>query len=403
MSARTYPQPGSARQLVVSMPRADTVLDATVHHRLEVAPEGIRPLQDKRPEQSEDPMSSSGTSAKVRVKDGYPPNLVTWRQQVRLALRSQPCLPGLGVNPLYVLDLEHVRWKPNEKLRVAFLGGDTSLHEDIESAAQEWSAQGNIELDFVCPRTSEYRTWTRQDLDYQAEIRISFHDDREGWRYFWSYVGRQSTDRGLACPNQASMNLQGFDEVDQKPDDWKAVVLHEFGHALGFHHEHQSPESGCDNEFRWEDDAGYQSTTDPDGYYIEDSCGRKPGVYTVMSGYPNFWTKPMVDESMRQFSDPGAYLYGAFDKGSIMMYEFEGWMFHRGKCSRCFWKRSQELSQGDKDGMKAAYPYDDDKVANLLQDRAARLKALSAVETLSDKIRDQVNKHIDTLQMPDNS
>jgi hypothetical protein len=322
---------------------------------------------------------------------------------MRQELNSQPRLPELDIKPLFILVLEHVRWRPGDKLKVAFLGGDTSLHKDIESVAQEWFAQGNIELDFVCPRTSEYRTWTREDRDYQAEIRISFHDDRKDWRYFWSYVGRQSTDGRFAPPNQASMNLQGFDEVDQKPDDWKAVVLHEFGHALGFHHEHQSPESGCDNEFRWEDDAGYQRTTDPDGCYIEDCCGRKPGVYTVMSGYPNFWCKQIVDESMRQFSDPGAYLYGAFDKDSIMMYEFEGWMFHRGERSRCFWKRREELSQGDKEGIKAAYPYDDGKIAKLLGDRAARLKALSAVETLSDEIRDQVNRHIDTLRMPDNS
>ena len=48
------------------------------------------------------------------------------------------------------------------------------------------------------------------------------------------------------------MNLGGFTE--ELPDDWEATVLHEFGHAIGFLHEHQSLNSTCEEEFRWDNE-----------------------------------------------------------------------------------------------------------------------------------------------------
>lgn len=57
-------------------------------------------------------------------------------------------------------------------------------------------------------------------------------------------VGRNAVNAALpgGGPGQASMNLAGFDIA--LPADWQAVVRHEFGHALGFEHEHQSPAGG---------------------------------------------------------------------------------------------------------------------------------------------------------------
>lgn len=61
-------------------------------------------------------------------------------------------------------------------------------------------------------------------------------------------------------PNVASMNLQEFDET--LPDDWQAIVLHEFGHVLSFEHKHQNPNSSCEQEYRWDDEPGYVPTKD---------------------------------------------------------------------------------------------------------------------------------------------
>ena len=69
-------------------------------------------------------------------------------------------------------------------------------------------------------------------------------------------VGNDSIDPTIVGAGEASMNFGGF--AQGPPPGWEATVLHEFGHALGFQHEHQLPVGGCDLEFRWEDDPGYQ-------------------------------------------------------------------------------------------------------------------------------------------------
>lgn len=155
-----------------------------------------------------------------------------------------------------------VRWLPGQTLRVAFLGGNTDLHRDIEDATKQITDACNIKLDFgFNSTTSTYRTWSTTDTDYKAEIRVSF--DQGG---FFSLVGNDSISPNIGAagspvggrPNQRSLNLGGFHI--QKPTTWRGTTRHEFMHALAFHHQHQSPSGGCDGEFRWEDDPGYQPT-----------------------------------------------------------------------------------------------------------------------------------------------
>ena len=40
----------------------------------------------------------------------------------------------------------------------------------------------------------------------------------------------------------------------------------------------------CEASFRWEDEPGYQPTRDPRGAFIPDAAGRRPGIYTYLSG-----------------------------------------------------------------------------------------------------------------------
>lgn len=79
------------------------------------------------------------------------------------------------------------------------------------------------------------------------------------------------------------------------------VVIHEFGHALGMIHEHQSPSSTL--EFN------------------------KNELYDYMAQAPNCWTKDIVDSNIIERFDKESelYDYSQFDKNSIMIYPMFGW------------------------------------------------------------------------------
>lgn len=216
-----------------------------------------------------------------------------------------------------------LRWIPGQTIRVAFLGGDTALHRDIEEVTKQITDVCNIKLDFgFNPATGNYRIWSTEDTTYQAEIRVSF--DQDG---YFSLLGTDSVSPNIGAPNgpvggrphQRSLNLEGFHI--QRPASWMGTVLHEFLHALAFHHEHQSPNGGCDDEFRWQDDPNYQPTKDAQGRYVTDANGNRPGIYTYLAGYPNRWSKSKVDHNLRQIS-PSGLSSSAFDQESIMLYRF---------------------------------------------------------------------------------
>jgi hypothetical protein len=269
------------------------------------------------------------------------------------------------------------RWTPGQKVRVAFLGGDTALHQDIADATKEITDACNIRLDFGRdPKTGKFRSWSTQDTKYAAEIRVRF--DQQG---YFSLVGTDSVDPNIGPPQsavggragQCSLNLGGF--AVTRPQRWRGTVRHEFLHALAFLHSHQNMRGPCELAFRWEDDTGYVPTKNAQGGFIPDAAGRRPGIYTYLAGFPNFWSKAKVDHNLRTKEDPTA-VAGPFDRASVMLYRFPP-LFYKNPQTECApVGEGLSLSEGDRRGLRLLYPQAAAEIAAIVEQKQTILGAL---------------------------
>lgn len=279
------------------------------------------------------------------------------------------------------------RWWPGGSvLTVAFKGGDPALHAKIAEAVRQIDDAVSLSFDFGFDApTGTYRTWKITDTEHAASIRISL--DRAG---YFSLVGTDSVNGFIGSPagavggrpGQRSLNLQGFDQV--LPLRWKRIVRHEFLHALGVLHEHQSEVGPCAEQFRWDDDEGCVPRTDADGRYVNDGPLR-PGLYTFLGGYPNHWDRATVDHNQRPVANA---ITGPFDRDSIMLYRFPD-TFYREPESHCApTAERDDLSPGDVAGLELAYGAD----ASFLG-RAAFLSSVQAYAA-TDSVEESASRHL---------
>jgi serralysin len=181
--------------------------------------------------------------------------------------------------------IDQKKWDNGYNLRCRFLDGSDTQQGRVKDKAQLWQDYANITISFV------------QDAD--AEVRISFQADPGSW----SAIGTDSLITDYFPQYQPTMNY-GWLQDDTDDQEYERVVVHEFGHALGCIHEHQSP----NENLQWNVDA----------------------VYATFSGPPNYWSKDDIDHNILQKYSPDGVSATNFDKDSIMLYQFDGSLFTDG-------------------------------------------------------------------------
>ncbi|KAI4185628.1 MAG: hypothetical protein LQ346_005851 [Caloplaca aetnensis] len=196
-------------------------------------------------------------------------------------------------------------WAPGRQLKISFLSGTDWQKEKVKKYAPLWCRHANLSMNFVD--------------NGQCDVLIDFNPTVGSW----SNLG---TDSGyFANQRKASMNL-GWINQEQKEENIRQVILHEFGHALGAVHEHESPFA----QIPW----------------------NKARVYQDLGGPPNNWDKAKVDGNM--FSQYGLDKVQAtkFDRESIMLYHYPAEWTTNGKGTPF----NTDLSERDKSYIHFVYP-----------------------------------------------
>jgi hypothetical protein len=194
-------------------------------------------------------------------------------------------------------------WHPNQTLKVFFFGSDKAKDQRVLQYASIWSEHCSIKFE-------------RTDNRDEAQIRVGY--DATG---SWSYIG---TDALGVDKREATINFGWLS--DSLPEvEYKQVVLHEFGHALGLIHEHQSPDIKMD----WDKDVVYN-------YYA----------------FTHGWSKADVDKNVFQEYDKTTIRYSEVDRDSIMGYYLPP-EFTKNKQSFPF---NYDLSATDKKYIGELYP-----------------------------------------------
>ena len=238
-------------------------------------------------------------------------------QHVRRALRGELLAAAAATNKLQAGDTARVtrmaliaskKWGPGFTLRCRFLDGTPKMQKKVRSLAKEWEQHANVKLKFVAKGP--------------AQVRVSFYADAGSW----SAVGRDALNAAYFPPHQPTMNF-GWVRDDSDPVEDRAVILHEFGHALGCIHEHQAPTFTR----KW----------------------NQAAVLQYFKGPPNYWDEDAIKSNVLGKYSPKGIQATRFDPKSIMLYAFDAALFADGLGPT---NENSRLSASDRTMIKQMYP-----------------------------------------------
>jgi hypothetical protein len=168
--------------------------------------------------------------------------------------------------------LRQYLWDKGAQLSVSFLNGTARQRQRVTAYAPAWSIYSGVKLTFLASPG--------------GDIRISF--DSAALSY--SAIGTEATTLPVAQP---TMTLAQMTD-DLSDAQARGLVLHEFGHALGLVHEHQSPAAGVP----W----------------------NRAAAYAYFGRAPFYLSPPEIDQQILSAYDESVTNHSQFDPQSIMVY-----------------------------------------------------------------------------------
>lgn len=183
----------------------------------------------------------------------------------------------LDVGPMELAILKDCRWYNKRELLVRFLDGDPLTIQRVTSiilGPEGWSAACGLPLRIAAEGE-------------EAEIRVTFAQKGN-----WSYLGTQA----LGIPEEQPTMCLASVPIARRYAEQRRVVLHEFGHALGFIHEHSTPRA----DIPWD--------TEEVTKYFQTTYG---------------WSRALVEVNvLRRWTDE-TVIQHEYDRDSIMHYMIE--------------------------------------------------------------------------------
>jgi len=205
----------------------------------------------------------------------------------------------------------------NPFIFVGFINGTPELKQAVKEVAAEWTRWAN--LVFIFRDNTEY------DGD-KADIKISFNDrkDHSSSIGINSWAARESKDEPTM--KLGFLNRRIRDQNGNLYQWVEGIILHEFGHALGLHHEHQNPVGGI----LWNREA----------------------VIADLSKPPDPWTPEKIEWNVFRALQSARTQFTQYDPSSIMHYSFPAhWTLNNISVPG-----NDALSETDKRFVAQAYP-----------------------------------------------
>jgi len=162
-------------------------------------------------------------------------------------INADGSLSAVAVKRQGLVSATEKMWNPGDVISVYLStnNGSERIRERVIHYAKEWERYANIKFDFITDFTA-------------AKIKVGFSPTKQSW----SWVGRDVLFNPF---KKYTMNFGWFDESTSE-QEFSRTITHEFGHALGFYHEHQSPAS----PLQWDLPKTYKYFKDQNNWSVDE-------------------------------------------------------------------------------------------------------------------------------------